>query len=234
MAGKFGSRWSTMWAQAGFTDATTSVPRRAEAQQGLAMQLLTANPSCEVGSMGFTADDMSCLRNTTLTAQQAVIATDVVPKSKGDAVEDNDPRWLTFGLQMQATDTTPGQPVNVTAHTDESGNVMLSCDATALATRYRWRALFPGVETDYRLLERSTEPMANVSGVTPGRTIQIIVQAVNGGLQSVASEPIKFTMPLAATAARASEPVVTEAVVVPVERNGSNGHTNGTRMPALS
>ncbi len=75
--------------------------------------------------------------------------------------------------------------------------------------------------------------MASISGLLPGETLQIIVQAVNGSLQGVASEPIQFTMPLARATAKASEPVLSEAVV-PVERNGSNGHTNGTRMPALS
>ena len=66
----------------------------------------------------------------------------------------------------------------------------------------------------------------------PGQTAQIIVQAVNGNLQGVASEPIQFTMPLVARA-NTAETVAAIPAVVPAT-NGSNGHTNGSRMPALA
>jgi hypothetical protein len=64
------------------------------------------------------------------------------------------------------------------------------------ATRYRWRMLIVGVETDYRLVARSTEPIGIIVGVTPGQRAQIIVQAANQNLQGVPSDPIIFTVPL--------------------------------------
>ena len=64
--------------------------------------------------------------------------------------------------------------------------------------------------------------------------MQIIVQAVNGNLQGVASDPIQFTIPPLAKAKApevAMEPT-SHREVAPV--NGSNGHANGGRQPALS
>ena len=95
------------------------------------------------------------------------------------------PRWLAFGLQMPATITTPGKPVNVTAMVDDTGTIIVQCDAMPLATRYRWRMLVVGVEVTYRLVARSVDPMGMITGVMPGQTAQIIVQAVNGDLQGV-------------------------------------------------
>ena len=146
----------------------------------------------------------------------------------------NDPRWLAFGLQTPSTITTPGKPVNVTATLDEAGSILVQWDAVPLAARYRCRMLLVGVETDYRLVARSVDPMATVSGVMPGQKLQIIVQAVNENLQSVPSEPIQFTTP-GVGKARTAEPAL-PALELPVvgERNGSNGHANGSRLPALS
>ena len=61
--------------------------------------------------------------------------------------------------------------------------------------RFRWRMLLVGVETDYQLVARPVDPMAKITGAMPGTTKQIIVQAVNGNSQGVASDPIIFTVP---------------------------------------
>ncbi len=67
--------------------------------------------------------------------------------------------------------------------------------------------------------------MGLIHNVLPGQTAQIIVQAVNGQAQGVASAPIQFTMPLTATrtAEVAAPAVAPEVAAVPT--NGSrNGH----------
>ena len=111
----------------------------------------------------------------------------------------DDPRWLAFGLNQPGMNQTPGQPVNVTAHL-ESGNIIVTCDAVPLATRYRWRMLLVGVQTEYVLAARSVDPMGMIKNVLPGQRVKIIVQAVNVDLQGVASEPIEFTMPVTESA----------------------------------
>ena len=159
-------------------------------------------------------------------------------KILGATLEDNDPRWLSFGLQMPSTITTPGQPVNVQAHLDETGAVVVQCNAVPLASRYRWRMLRVGVETPYSLVARSVDPIGTINSVLPGQTVEIVVQAVNGNLQGIASEPIRFTMPVvnpAATMPKASAAVpAVDEIVISSNGNGSNGHSNGSRLPALA
>ena len=58
LAARFGNRWSTQWAQAGFVNNTTAIPTRIEDRLALALLptgFFTANPSYEVATMGVTA-----------------------------------------------------------------------------------------------------------------------------------------------------------------------------------
>lgn len=89
----------------------------------------------------------------------------------------DDTRWLAFGLQIPATITTHGQPVNVNAHMDSAFALIVTCDPVPTAARYRFRMMILGVQTEYSLVASSTEPMASIR-VLPGQTVQIIVQAV--------------------------------------------------------
>jgi hypothetical protein len=98
---------------------------------------------------------------------------------------------------MPSSITTPGKPVNVTVTMDANGNIVVQNDAVPLATRYRYRMLLVGIQIEYQLAARSTEPVGIIPGVMPGQTVQIVVQAVNGNLQGVASDPVVFTVPLA-------------------------------------
>lgn len=254
LATRFGTRWSREWAQAGFTNNTTAIPTKIEDRLSLVLALaefFTKNPSYEVPSMNQTTAYGTTLRTTALTAQAAVTAAAVNINNisatwqtayntlvKGmRALLDNlrnvlvadDPRWLAFGLQMPATPTTPGQPVNVTAHMDDTGAIVVQCDAVPLATRYRWRTLLVGLQQDYALAASTTGPIGAIEGVPPGQTAQIIVQAVNGSLQGVASEPIQFSMPLTVIKGAETKHAGTEAhtaVQSHANRNG-NGHRNG-------
>ena len=226
LAARFGGRWSTEWAQAGFTDATTSVPKRIEDRLALTLRLagfFTANPSFQLPTIDVTAAKANALYTAALTTQQLAIDSGVAQKTAGDlddaarlkledamwslirlldaTIADNDPRWLSFGLNMPSADTTPGQPLNVTAHADDTGAMVVQCDAVPLATRYRWRMLVVDVDKDYALAASTTEPMANISGVEPGKLVKLIVQAVNGKQQGVASEPLLFRIPQAQSSA---------------------------------
>ena len=227
LTASFGIRWNTMWAQAGFVSNSTAVPRNANARIVLASRLVaffTAQPTYQVASLEVTAAKGAVLVDTAQTAKQALAAQEValgdvrqtwdgayrdltvemrdLIKLLSVAMEDNDPRWVSFGLKIPAANTTPAQPLNLTAHTDDTGAIVVQCDPVALATRYRWRMMFVGVETNYKLATSSVAPLGTISDVQPGQLVQILVQAVNGNQQSVASEPLKFRMPPAQSFAR--------------------------------
>ncbi len=73
------------------------------------------------------------------------------------------------------------------------------------------------VRNDYveRVLREAgvTDPVGTITGVMPGAQAEIIVQAVNEGLQGVASDPIVFTMP--AMASRKAETISAAASELP-------------------
>ncbi len=186
LAARFGTRWSTLWAQAGFIDNSTAVPRRIEERLGLALSLanfFTLEPSYEVASLNVTAAQAVALRSAALSTQQAVMAAEMALKTKGAAydtvygvlvstmrslikilgatLENNDPRWLAFGLEMPSMIRTPGQPVNVvdavsapTSPAHETHTVTWNCTDTD-------RALVP--DGAYRVrLELAEAPGTNV------------------------------------------------------------------------
>jgi len=127
---------------------------------------------------------------------------------------------------MPSAISTPGQAVNLTAVLDDTGAIVVQCDAVPLATRYRWRMLLVGLQQDYKLAASTTGPMGAITGVPAGQTAKIIVQAVNGSLQGVASEPVELTMPAAKVAELKT---ATEKPVAKKEfANGDgHGHRNG-------
>lgn len=257
LASRFGNRWSTLWPQAVFIAPSTKVPQRIQEKLTLALKLaglFTANPSYEVASMDVTAAEATSLRDAAVAAQQAFMAAKVTQNTKtavaniakaalrkmmqalfkilGATLAGDDPRWGTFGFNMPASDTTPGQPQNVTASDTGNGAAMVQWDAVPLATRFRVRMLRLGIDDEYLLAARATGTMALIDNIVPGQTALIIVQAVNSsGQQGVASEPIEFTMPTAAAktaeAPSGVAPLLPEVTTVPT--NGSrNGHAEAS------
>lgn len=250
LAGRFGQRWSTVWAQAGFINNTTALPSRIEDRIALAGRVsafFSNNPGYEVPSMQVTAAQGALLLSAAVSAQNAVMAAGVAQKTLDAAwtdafqtltnamwslikilqatLADADPRWLDFGLQLPGTPSTPGKPLNVTAHSDQTGAIIVACDPVPLATRYRWRMRLLDLQQDYQLVARSAAPLGSIPGVQPGQPVQIIVQAVNGILQGVASEPIVFTIPVAAT--EKTLPELRRAAETP---EPERGHGNGSRL----
>jgi hypothetical protein len=249
LAGRFGNRWSTEWAQAGFTTPSVALPTRIAEQLAIALSMtnfFTANPSYEVASMKVTAAEGKTLRDAALAAQQTVTdaavalsnqstvwdtASDALTtmmraliKILSATIGDDDTRWLAFGLNIPASNTTPGKPQNLVLTTDDKGAVVAQCDAVPLATRYRWRMRPVGQQTDYELVARSTEPVAVIRDLEAGQSIEVLVQAVNGTQQGVASEPVVMTLPaiFGRKAAAIAETVELPEVTAPA-RNG-NGH----------
>jgi hypothetical protein len=256
LATRFGSRWSTQWAQAGFINHSTGIPTKIEQRLGLVLSLVkffTANPSYEVPAMQQTAAEGTALRTAALAAQTALGDAEVALSSIGEAwtkaheallsemraliknlegkLAKDDPRWLAFGLNMPATKSTPGQPVHVTVQTDEAGAIVVQCEAVPLATRYRWRMLLVGVETDYKLAASTSAPVGVIAGVLPGQSVEIVVQAVNGSKQGVASAPVVYTVPAAKAVAAPTKRAKAEEAVA--EGEYSNGHGNGNGHGSL-
>ena len=254
----FGDRWNTMWAQVGFVQPSIGLPRRLQDRVTLAKKVsdfLAANPSREIPSQGITAAEGVLVRKAvidaqtplqeakmdlktdlgTLTTAQAALVKSMryVIKILSGGLAKDDPAWEAFGLNMPATKTTPGAPTGLHA-TLTGTQVLLQCDVTPLATRYRFRTKIVGVERDYKLAGSSKEPSLTLKDMMPGVTLQIIAQAVNGGSQGVACDPITVTVPLSAPAATQSATSQTDlallAEIVPNGTSNGNSRSNGSSL----
>ncbi len=248
-----GETWSAAWAAAGFTNNSTAVPRDGMSRIALATSLetyFTNNPPEERADMDVTAEvagtmaeTMAGLQVEVMDAKEAVVAADAVRKPAEKAAAElistllanlhkklpgDDPRWIAFGFPLPASQKTPAAPHNVSVTVDGTGAMIVECPLVRLATRYRCRLLIVGVDTQYRLVFSGVDPLAKITSVLPGVTVQIVMQAVNGGAQSVASEPVLFTVPLPLAKAEVVTPEAELAPLLAVGTNGnSNRHSNG-------
>jgi hypothetical protein len=252
LMGPFGDHWNTMWAQAGFVQPSIGIPRRLQDRIALALKLaqfFTDNPSYEVASMDVTAAKGTAVRGAVIKAQDPLQTANVDLKTASgvlntaqQALVDNmrflikiltgtlgkdDPRWEAFGLNIPGTNTTPAAPTGLRATVMDS-EVLLECDATPLATRYRYRRKIVGVDAQYVLVASSLTPMAVLEGGAAGMTMEFIAQAVNGGSQSVASDPITVTT------GAAEKPATSDAAVAPLAAIAPNGNGNGNGNGTLA
>jgi hypothetical protein len=256
---KLGIRWSTVWAQAGFINPSTAIPAKIADRLALINSLktfFTDNPTYQSPNTDVTPAKAATLIAAVESAQTDLTEKEMLLNDAGTAwtsaydplvesctaliknlegkLGSLDPRWLGFGLQMPGSISTPGKPTGLSAHVDETGAIILQCDALALATRFRFRGFVVGIETDYRLVGSSTQPLVSVTAPMPGQTMQFAVQGVNDTLQGVMSDPIQFTMPPVAKAAVESKPEteVRKVAEAPAAKsaNGSSGQRSLARV----
>lgn len=107
---------------------------------------------------------------------------------------------------------------------DSAGAVIVECPPVPLASWYRCRMMILGVDLKYRMVFSGSTPLGKIMTVQPGVTVQLVMQAVNGGAQSVASEQVVFTVPMPSAQAEVAAP---EAEIAPLLAVGTNGHSNG-------
>ena len=258
LTGDFGDHWNTMWAQAGFVQPSTAIPRRLQDKIALSLKLaqfFTTSPQYEVSEKDVTAAKATELHDAIVAAQDPLQTANVALKTAEDALKaaqsalvakmrflikilsgtltKDDPRWQAFGLNIPATPSTPAAPTGLHA-TVMGANVLLECDPSALGKRYRFRGRIVGLETEYKLVATSRVPMALVKDAPSGVTVDYIVQAVNQGSQSKPSDPVSVTIPSAVAQEAAAKPAISEAELAPLTAIAPNSNGNGNGSHAIS
>ena len=257
LVSSFGQRWSADWAAAGFVNHSTAIPNTMGDRLGLAediVEFLTDNPTYEVTSLDVTAifgqgvcDAAVAGQEGVSTAEQNRDALDLTRQAARTTVlggmrgliknleaklGPQDARWLAFGLQKPGARVTPAKPTGLSVILTGVETAQATCDATPLATRYRFRMRQVGPGFTYQLVASTTELLANIQ-VAPGTMVEIIVQAVNDNLQSVPSEPFVLTVPAAVEAPVAeakpavAAPLFFEPAPSVATQPGSNGNGKG-------
>ena len=233
-----GNAWSAAWAEAGFTDNSTAVPRTVGDRFqliGLLAPFLAANPNYEDPDpkVKVTAAEALRLQTQSTDADAALNPAETAAGEKKKAreaaladvtdamrmlirildglLDADDPRWATFGLNEPGAVTTPAAPTNLTVTVVEGPALLCQCEAVPTATRYRWRMRAAGAKR-YRLATGTTGPLVQIDGVMRGETVEMVVQAVSGSAQSAASDSVRVTIPAA----------VPEAPVREAAKNGTS------------
>jgi hypothetical protein len=111
-------------------------------------------------------------------------------------LEDDDPRWLSFGLNPPGADETTAPPDNVSAVPGLTpGSVFVDFDDVPNADHYRLFKLVVGVDPDFLPAATVTESEGTITGLPTGPTIRIRVTAVNGSLESQPSAAFEIILP---------------------------------------
>ena len=257
IAGRLGDRWSAAWAEAGWPGPSTAIPKTIAGRISVGSSLksyYTANPTYEVPSMNVTAAKADELTMAASNAQEGVANAEAALQTSGDTrdlarttmlfkmstllanlykkLAKDDPRWLDFGLRVPSNRRTPQAPTGLHA-TVMGSKILLECDTTPLATRYRFRRKIVGVDSKYTLVAGSKTPMAMLEGIAAGLTIEFLVQAVNGSAQSVPSDAITVTTPVPPAAAPEA-PAMSQVELAPLAAIALNGNGNGNGSLALN
>lgn len=199
-----GNDWSETWLPTGFPNQSLALPETIQERQTLLQALqdfLTNNDSLENAPLNVTATRASQLFEALSTARSmlnnhlnfsgqkqlarnlAVIAlrkrmTGLIDEL-GQLLEDDDPRWLAFGLNMPAAPEVPDIPDAPVLTQVDDDSVMVDWGDVARATRYRVWRLIVGTDEDFVAVATVQDSDATLDNLPSGVTIRIRVTAAN-------------------------------------------------------
>ncbi len=212
-----GSKWSTAWTEVGFDNNSLMIPKDDSKLEALLERMriyfgnhaAQENPdpkvnvtSARAGTIGSALsaaveavnakeedrDTRKSGRDTALTGLRQILSGLV--SELGQRLGDNDARWRRFGLNKPGAPTVPAVPSDVTVNTNTPGELLIKCKASANATHYRFFTQRDGLDAEPVFAGNSDEPMFDITGLTPGLSLQVFVTAVNSGAESRFSKPV--------------------------------------------
>lgn len=214
-----GSRYSVLWNQAGFNNATLAVPRDPGARLAMVKSLevfYETNPALEtVGvatqviagalyeSLAASIDALNAARvaqrdkKAARDAAMAAVAERLraLRRELKQFLGRNDSRWLEFGFAIPGSNTVPEPPNGLTATAGAVGSAVLNWARTISATRYRVFAQVVGVDADFVHVDTVTDLSKVITGLTPGAHVKFYVTAANSAGEGLPSETVELVVP---------------------------------------
>lgn len=105
-------------------------------------------------------------------------------------LEEDDPRWEAFGLNIPANPNPPEPVSTVTLTAVGTGREELAWSAATRATYYRIFRKVEGVDADFQFIKRDIDLDHTFTGLTPGATVSAYVIAANAGGEAAASPTV--------------------------------------------
>ena len=205
----FGDGYSTEWGAAGWPNNSTAIPSTQDERFNLVNSIglyLTANPTHASVDMDVTAAIATTiftdLSNARAALDQRVTDVGVAKVARDTAeanlrkrmnglisevatvLEDDDPRWHTFGLNAPADPATPEPPTFTTLVPGVPGTLLVDWDDALRAGHYRVWIFVVGVDAEWRSVQSPADSDATLSGLTTGQTVKVRVTSVNDAGES--------------------------------------------------
>jgi hypothetical protein len=201
-----GDGYSQVWEATGFPNQSTAVPGTQAERQTLLQSLgnyFTANPTLEVNTprivvtaakalLLFTAlsDARSAAADGNTDAGQkknlrdAAVATLRIRMSGlvnelGQLLEDNDPLWLAFGLNMPGATNLPDVADSLVLTAGGAGVVLADWSDASRATRYRVFKQVVGVDAGFVAATTVTDSDYTFTGLPTGKTVKVQIVCAN-------------------------------------------------------
>lgn len=105
-----------------------------------------------------------------------------------DQLEDDDPRWEQFGLNIPANPNPPERATGLTLTSAGPGRETAEWQHARRATRYRIFLKIAGVDTEFKSVGSAEDLDFTLKGLTPGATISVYIIAANDAGEADASE----------------------------------------------
>lgn len=220
LALKLGESWSDAWLPTGFPDNSTAVPNTIEARQSLLFALkdyFTANPASEVAALNVTAAQAGLLASALSTARSVVndgitqsgqkknvrdaavnkllIRLRGLVSELGQLLQDDDPRWNAFGLNLPSAPNTPDVPDAPVLTAGAPGTMLADWADTRRADHYRVFKQVVGVDADFVFAGNPTDSNLTLTGLPHAATVKICVSSVNAAGESQRSDAAQIVVP---------------------------------------
>jgi hypothetical protein len=215
-----GRHYSQNWNEVGFKNHSLALPGKLDARLELIKSIenyLVAHPNMESQASNVTHDFASDLYDS-LSASMSALATAWASQraksaSRAVAVQalrvrlralinelagllsSSDPRWLDFGFNVPADNSTPDAPEDLTLTAGARGHLVAEWPATPRAMHYHVFKQVVGVDADFVLAKTVTDAEANLNTFTSGATVRVEVTAVNSTGESLPSAPVEQVVP---------------------------------------
>lgn len=204
-----GESWSAAWAPTGFPNQSTAVPTTQSERQALLQSLknyFTAHAAQENAPLNITAARAGILFTALSDARSAAADgnTDAGNKKNlrnaavtklrgrlsglaaelGQLLEDTDPLWLAFGLNLPGATALPDAADGLVLTLGTAGTVLADWSDAARATRYRVFKQIVGVDAAFVFVANVNDSDYTLTGLPSGKTVKVQIIAANDAGQS--------------------------------------------------
>ena len=215
-----GDGYSQKWDATGFPNQSTAVPGTQAERQALLLSLknyFTANAAQENAPLNVTAaraqllftalsDARSAAADGNNVAGQKKNLRDAAEKSLrtrmtgligelGQLLDDNDPLWLAFGLNMPGATNLPDQADSLVLTAGGAGVVLADWSDASRATRYRVFKQVVTVDAELVHVTNVTDSDYTFTGLPSGQTLRVRIIAANDAGEAPPSITAEIAVP---------------------------------------